>query len=171
MAPLAERKFQGDASDDQAATAPRAVSAARHRENTARQYAANDQAGDLLDQGRPSQRLQIPCAAIGALFATADAAAITLASLLGAGGYQQFISHVPWNLNFHVGAGLTAALLYGLIGRSSGFYLISDIFSIRRNTSSIVWQLFFTALLLALLAFRLPMPALLSRAIGVPRVD
>ncbi|TMK48104.1 MAG: undecaprenyl-phosphate glucose phosphotransferase [Alphaproteobacteria bacterium] len=153
MAPLAERKFQGDASDDQAATAPRAVSAARHRENTARQYAANDQAGDLLDQGRPSQRLQIPCAAIGALFATADAAAITLASLLGAGGYQQFISHVPWNLNFHVGAGLTAALLYGLIGRSSGFYLISDIFSIRRNTSSIVWQLFFTALLLALLAF------------------
>src|SRR5205085_2199778 len=121
-----------DASDDQAATAPRAVSAARQREKTARQYAANDEAGDLLDQARPAQRLQIPCAAIGALFATADAAAITLASLLGAGGYQQFISHVPWNLNFHVGAGLTAALLYGLIGRSSGFYLISDIFSVRR---------------------------------------
>src|SRR5207244_8032211 len=75
------------------------------------------------------------------------------ASLLGAGGYQHFFSHVPWNLNFHVVAVLTAALLYGLIGRSSGFYLISDIFSVRRNTSSIVWQLFFTALLLALLAF------------------
>ena len=153
MALLAESKFRDDASDYQAVTASRAAAAVRRWDKTAKLYFGNDETGGLRDQDWSSQRLQIPCAAIGAVFATADAISIALASLLGAGGYQQFISLAPWNLNFHVGAGLTAALLYVLIGRSSGFYQISDIFSGRRNTSSIVWQWFLSALLLALLAF------------------
>jgi len=97
--------------------------------------------------------LQIPCAAIGAVFAAADAGSIVLASLLGAEGYQLFISGAPWNLDFHVGAGITAAVLYLLIGRSSGFYQVADIFSLRRDRSRILGQWLLTSLLLASLAF------------------
>ncbi|MEK9284920.1 undecaprenyl-phosphate glucose phosphotransferase [Bradyrhizobium sp. ISRA442] len=105
---------------------------------------------DLQDQAR--LKLQIPCAAIGVLFAAADASFIVLASLLGARGYQDLISHAPWNLNFHVGAGVTAALLYVLVGRSSGFYQMSSLFSVQK-VSSIVWQWFLISLILAMLAF------------------
>jgi Undecaprenyl-phosphate glucose phosphotransferase len=97
--------------------------------------------------------LQIPCAAIGAVFAAADASTIVLASVVGAQGYQLFISGVAWNSNFHVGAGVAAALIYLLIGRSSGFYQASDIFSLRRSGPRIVWQWLLTSLSLALLAF------------------
>jgi len=97
--------------------------------------------------------LQIPCAAIGVVFAAADAGSMILASLLGAEAYQIFFSGMAWNLDFHVGAGMTAAVLYLLIGRSSGFYQAADIFSWRRDRSHIVWQWLLTSLLLALLAF------------------
>jgi Undecaprenyl-phosphate glucose phosphotransferase len=113
-------------------------------------------------QGRPagshaelglSQPLRFPCAAIAPIFAFVDAVSIVLASLVGAGGYQFLISGTTWNLDFHIGAGITAALLYLLIGRSSGFYQVADMFSSRRETSQILWQWFLTSLLLALLAF------------------
>jgi len=117
----------------------------------AQMHAPNLQNPSLQTPKTPS--LQIPCAAIGAVFGAADAGAIILASLLGAGGYQLFLSGVPWNLDFHIGAGISAAVLYLLIGRSSGFYQPADLFSLRRNTSRIVWQWFLTSLLLALLAF------------------
>jgi Undecaprenyl-phosphate glucose phosphotransferase len=97
--------------------------------------------------------LQIPCSAIGGLFAAADAGSIVLASLVGAEGYQLFISGTPWNLDFHVGAGVTAAVLYLLIGNSFGFYQAADIFSLRRNTSGILSQWLLTSLIQALLAF------------------
>jgi Undecaprenyl-phosphate glucose phosphotransferase len=109
------------------------------------------------------QGLQIPCAAVGAAFAAADASAIVLASLVGAGGYQLFISGAAWNFSFHVGAGLAAAVLYLLIGRSSGFYQVADIFSARRNSSRILWQWLLTSLLLALLAFLLRIGVEFSR--------
>jgi Undecaprenyl-phosphate glucose phosphotransferase len=105
------------------------------------------------EQDRSARRLQVPCAAVGALFASADAVSIMLASLLGSGGYQRFILQAPWNLSLHIGAGVTGALLYVLISRSSGFYEISRIFSDRRNASSIIWQWCLSSLLLALLAF------------------
>jgi undecaprenyl-phosphate galactose phosphotransferase/putative colanic acid biosynthesis UDP-glucose lipid carrier transferase len=108
-------------------------------------------------------RLQIPCAAIGAIFAAADAAAIVLASLVGAGGYQLLISGAPWNLNLHLGAGVTAALLYLMIGKSFGFYEVADIFSLRRAGSRILWQWLLTSLLLALLAFLFRIGAEFSR--------
>jgi undecaprenyl-phosphate galactose phosphotransferase/putative colanic acid biosynthesis UDP-glucose lipid carrier transferase len=97
--------------------------------------------------------LQIPCSAIAPAFAAADAVAIVLAGLLGAEGYQRLISAAPWNLHLHMGAGVTAAVLYLLIGRSFGFYQVADIFSSRRDTSRIVWQWLLTSLLLTLLAF------------------
>jgi hypothetical protein len=98
-------------------------------------------------------RLQIPCAAIGAIFAAADAGLVTLASLVGAEGYQLLMSGAPWNLDFHIGAGITAAVLYLLIVRSFGFYQAADILSSRRNGSRILWQWLLTSLLLAVLAF------------------
>src|ERR1700722_6541431 len=99
-----------------------------------------------------SQPLRFPCAAIGPIFAFVDAGAIVLASFVGAGGYQLLVG-TAWNLDFHIGAGITAALLYLLIGRSSGFYQMADILSLRRETSQILWQWFLTSLSLALLAF------------------
>ena len=84
-------------------------------------------------------RLQISCAAIGAIFAAADAVAIVLASLAGAAGYQLFISGAPFYSSLQMGAGVTAAVLYLMIGRSSGFYQVADIFSQRRVASRIVW--------------------------------
>jgi len=108
-------------------------------------------------------RLQIPCAAIGGLFAAADATAIVTASLVGASFYQVLISGTPWNLNLHLGAGFTAAVLYLMVGRSSGFYQVTDIFSQRRVTSRILWQWLLTSLLLTLLAFLLRIGAEFSR--------
>ncbi len=81
--------------------------------------------------------LQIPCAAIGLTLAFVDVVSIVLASLLSVGGHPLLISETQWNLDFHVGAGVAAALLYLLIGRSIGFYQFADIFSLRRNTSRI----------------------------------
>ncbi|MCK1404950.1 undecaprenyl-phosphate glucose phosphotransferase [Bradyrhizobium sp. 76] len=117
---------------------------------------------DPKDQPRPSvanddlasrQSVQIPCAAVGGFFAAADAVAVVVASLFGAGGYQLLLSGVPFNLDLHIGAGLAAATLYILIGRSSGFYQVDALFSPRRNTRDIVWYWFLTSLLLAFLAF------------------
>jgi len=111
----------------------------------------------------PIPRLQIPCVAIGTIFAAADAGAIVVASLVGAGGYQLFISGAPWNLNLHLGAGVTAALLYLMIARSFGFYEVADIFSLRRVGSRILWQWLLASLLLTLLAFLLRIGAQFSR--------
>lgn len=137
------------------ATAARFAPAILSWANVSNLRVADSAPGELHEQERPAQRLQVPCAAVGALFALADAASIALAGLLGSGGYQHFISHAPWNLNLHIGAGITGAALYMLISRSSGFYEISTVFSARPNKSSIVWQWFLTSLLLALLAFLL----------------
>jgi undecaprenyl-phosphate galactose phosphotransferase/putative colanic acid biosynthesis UDP-glucose lipid carrier transferase len=76
-----------------------------------------------------------------------------LASFLGAGGYQLLILGTAWNLDLHIGAGIVAALLYLLIGKSFGFYQVADILSSRRKTLQILRQWFLTCLSLALLAF------------------
>jgi undecaprenyl-phosphate galactose phosphotransferase/putative colanic acid biosynthesis UDP-glucose lipid carrier transferase len=107
--------------------------------------------------------LQIPCDVIGAVFGAADAVAIVLANLVGAQGYQFLISGAAWNLEFHLGAGITAAVIYLLIGRSFGFYQASDILSVRRHGPRIVWQWLLTSLLLALLAFMLRIGTEFSR--------
>jgi Undecaprenyl-phosphate glucose phosphotransferase len=112
----------------------------------------------------PGRGLQIPCAAVGAVFGATDAIAIILSSLIGAEGYQLFASGVPYNLDFHVGAGVTAAMLYVLIGKSFGFYQAAEIFSLRRNSTRVLWQWLLTSLLLALLAFLFRIGIQFSRA-------
>jgi Undecaprenyl-phosphate glucose phosphotransferase len=88
---------------------------------------------------------------------------MVLASLLGAEGYQLFISGAPWKLDFHIGAGVAAAMIYLLLGRSAGFYQAADLFALRRDTTRIVWQWLLTSLSLALLAFLLRIGSEFSR--------
>ena len=75
-----------------------------------------------------SPGLRIPCAAIGAVFAAADAIAIALSSLIGAEGYQLFASGGHGIPALPCRAGITAAVLYLLIGKSFGFYQAAHIF-------------------------------------------
>ena len=103
--------------------------------------------------GAESQPLWFPCGAIGPILALVDAASIVLASFVGAGGYQLLILGTAWNLDSHIGAGIVAALLYLLIGKSFGFYQVADILSPRRENSQILRQWLLTCLSLALLAF------------------
>ena len=128
-------------------------SLARQRD-TINSHFTNCQNDNDRPEKRSSHGLHVPCAAIGALFVGVDGATIVLASVVGAIGYQFLISGAPWNLHFHVGAGVAAALLYLLIGRSSGFYQVSEIFSSgRRDVSGVLWQWLVSSLLLSLLAF------------------
>jgi Undecaprenyl-phosphate glucose phosphotransferase len=142
--------FNGD-------TAGAAPAAPRRRKISSLQIADTKTAGShsssLSTPSLKTPSLQFPCAAIGAVFAAADAVAIVLASLVGAESYQLLFSGVSWNLDFHVGAGVTAAVLYLLLGRSFGFYQTADLFALRRDISRVVWQWFLMSLLLTLLAF------------------
>jgi undecaprenyl-phosphate galactose phosphotransferase/putative colanic acid biosynthesis UDP-glucose lipid carrier transferase len=96
---------------------------------------------------------QLPCSAIGAVFAGVDSAAILLSSLAGAIGYQ-LLASASWSPHFQLGAGAAAALLYFLIGRSSGFYQAPEMFSSgRRDASDVLQHWLLTSLLLTLLAF------------------
>jgi Undecaprenyl-phosphate glucose phosphotransferase len=153
MSLLAEREFGADAVTQHAEAPVDAASVASKRQKLS---SLKTQLSSLQISSPPIPvvpNVQIPCSAIGGLFAAADAGAIVLASLAGAEGYQLFISGTPWNLDFHVGAGVTAAVLYVLIGNSFGFYQAADIFSLRRNTSGILSQWLLTSLIQALLAF------------------
>ena len=153
MSLLAEDRSGNQAFIDDAVSTDDTASIASQRERLSGLQSQFAKLQVPISQNENSPSLQIPCAAIGAVFAAADAGSMILASLLGAEGYQLFISGAPWNLDAHVGAGVTAAVLYVLIGRSSGFYQAANIFSIRRNTSRILRQWLLTSLLLALLAF------------------
>jgi Undecaprenyl-phosphate glucose phosphotransferase len=116
-----------------------------------------------IGSNRQTPNFQIPCAAIGPVFAATDAVCIIFSSLMGAQGYELFASVAPWNLDFHVGAGIAASVTYLLIGRSFCFYHAAEIFSARRNTSRILSQWLLTSLLLALLAFLFKIGAQFSR--------
>jgi undecaprenyl-phosphate galactose phosphotransferase/putative colanic acid biosynthesis UDP-glucose lipid carrier transferase len=142
MSLFAEPKLQGEASGYHAKNSPYQT-----------KQSSDLQIADLRIPYLKFPDLQIPCSAIAPAFAAADAAAMVSASLLGAEFYQLFISGAHWNLHLHVGAGITAAVLYLLIGGSLGFYQVADIFSSRRNAPRIIWQWFLTSLLLSLLAF------------------
>jgi Undecaprenyl-phosphate glucose phosphotransferase len=128
------------------------------REQASREAAADARSSEQSDgfcapYAAPTG-LQLPCSMIGGVFALVDSIAILLASLLGAKAYQFAVSSEPWNLNFHIGAGAAAALLYLLIGRSAGFYQVAEIFSAsRKEAFDILWHWLLTSLLLSLLAF------------------
>jgi Undecaprenyl-phosphate glucose phosphotransferase len=101
-----------------------------------------------------SPAFQIPCSAIGRIFVTLDALAVFLASVVGAKSYEFLMSGDPWNFHFTLGAGAAGALVYGLIGRSSGFYQHAEILSSsRRDATDALRYWFLTILLLTLVAF------------------
>ena len=100
-----------------------------------------------------SVRFPLSFVAVEVIFPATDALAIVLASLLGALGYQLVALEAPWNLGFHIGAGVAGATLFVLIRRSFGGYQLSEILSTRRELSIICSHWFLTLLLLASLAF------------------
>lgn len=135
MPPLADSRFEREALVNHAKCASGAASVNLTREKLSNLQFQSLQIPSLQIPSRQAASLQILCAAIGAVFAAADAGSIILAGLLAA-------------------EGIAAAAFYLLIGRSFGFfYLAADIFPQRRNGSRIVWRWLMTNLLLAVLAF------------------
>jgi Undecaprenyl-phosphate glucose phosphotransferase len=123
---------------------------------------------DAADQR--SEGLQLPIVVTEFVFAAADALSIVLASVIGLVSYQllisdQFLSSSDklWNLQFHLGAGVAGATLYGLFRASLGSYRIREILSSRREGVTIIslWSL--TLLALASLAFILKVSDQFSR--------
>jgi Undecaprenyl-phosphate glucose phosphotransferase len=154
MSLLAKHEFDGSVPfEAEPASVMAAVSLEQQKLLEVQEALPGLQISATQNENLKTPRLQIPCAAIGVAFAAADAGSMIWASLLGAEGYQLLISGEAWNLQAHVGTGVIAAVFYVLIGRASGFYQAENIFSVRRNTSRILWQWFLTSLLLALLAF------------------
>lgn len=78
-------------------------------------------------------RVKIPYSALQYLFALADAFLIASAAVVGGGLYQLVTIGEFRNADQLLGAGLTAALLYVLIGQSGGFYDLRIAFSKRRR--------------------------------------
>lgn len=108
-------------------------------------------------------KLKLPHFTLQYSLATADGVLIILSSLLGNRGYQYFTNGNTLDTEQFFGAGVTAALLYVLIGQSSGFYDLRSIFLVRRRAGRIVAQWFLVALLLTLLAFLLKVGPEFSR--------
>jgi Undecaprenyl-phosphate glucose phosphotransferase len=113
--------------------------------------------------GLASTKLRIPYSALKHLLALFDAALIVFASVIG-GGLYQIVANGDFNhVEPMLGAGTVAALLYVLIGHSSGFYDLRAAFSKRKDAGRIfaLWSL--VSLLLALLAFLMKSGAVFSR--------
>jgi Undecaprenyl-phosphate glucose phosphotransferase len=105
-----------------------------------------------LSEHQPA--FHIACSALGRAFAAVDAGTILLSSVVGAKGYEALISGAPWNMHFHMGAGVAGALVYVLIGRSSGYYQVTALFSSGwRDGTNALWHWLLTSLSLALVAF------------------
>jgi Undecaprenyl-phosphate glucose phosphotransferase len=108
-------------------------------------------------------KFRFPFCAIGYASALADAAAILVASLIGGVGYQIVINQATGNVRAVAGAGIAAALLFGLIGHSLALYQVTTILSFRRNIRETVGNWAAVSLLLTLLAFLMKVGAEFSR--------
>ncbi|WP_156163384.1 undecaprenyl-phosphate glucose phosphotransferase [Bradyrhizobium sp. LTSP857] len=108
--------------------------------------------------------VKIPYSALQYLLALADACLITFAGVVGGGLYQVITIGDFRNVDQLFGAGLTAALLYVLIGQSGGFYDLRVAFSKRRRDAGRIFaQWSMVSLLLTLLAFLMKTGAVFSR--------
>jgi hypothetical protein len=101
MPPLADSRFEREALVNHAKCASGAASVNLTREKLSNLQFQSLQIPSPQIPSRQTASLQIPCAAIGAVFAAADAGSINLAGLLAA-------------------QGIAAAVFYLLIGRSFG---------------------------------------------------
>src|SRR5882757_5329555 len=124
------------------------------------------------EAGIPSQakargakpQVKIPYAALQYLLAFFDATLIVFASVIGGGLYQVVALGDFGNTEQLLGAGFIAAVLYVLIGQSSGFYELNAAIATRkRDVSRILTQWMLVSLLLTLLAFLMKSGATFSR--------
>ncbi|MCK1396167.1 undecaprenyl-phosphate glucose phosphotransferase [Bradyrhizobium sp. 1] len=148
---------------------PQSSTDLEQREQLAKRLAetASEEASGLYPRpvqiGRAGHKLKLPYFAIQNTLAFIDACLIISASLLGGGLYQMFVMGDFKNADQLLGAGMTAALLYVLIGQSSGFYDLRTAFSKRKDFGRIFGQWALVSLLLTLLAFLLKAGASFSR--------
>jgi undecaprenyl-phosphate galactose phosphotransferase/putative colanic acid biosynthesis UDP-glucose lipid carrier transferase len=113
---------------------------------------------------RSLRRLKIPYSALKHVLASVDAFMIVIASLFGSQIYQLAVNRELLYIDPLLGVGPVAALLYVLIGHSTGFYDLSEALSRGRRDIgriSIRWSL--VGLLLALLAFLMKSGGAFSR--------
>jgi Undecaprenyl-phosphate glucose phosphotransferase len=109
-------------------------------------------------------KVKIPYSALQHMLALFDAALIIFASVVGGGLYQIAANGDFKNVEQLLGAGIIAALLYVLIGQSSGFYDLRLAFSKRKKDAGrILAQWSLVSLLLTLLAFLMKSGAVFSR--------
>lgn len=121
-------------------------------------------AGRSPDAGRPGHKFKIPYSALQYLLGLVDGFLIIFSSVAGGGLYQIVANGEFRSADQLLGAGLIAALLYVLIGQSSGFYDLRVAFSKRRGDAGrIVMQWGLVSLLLTLLAFLMKSGAVFSR--------
>lgn len=115
--------------------------------------------------GRSSRfNFKVPYSALQHVMALCDATAIIFASAVGGGAYQIVANGALDRGEPLLGVGPVAAVLYVLIGQSSGFYDLRAALSKRRRDAGRVFaQWFFVSLLLALLAFLMKSGAGFSR--------
>lgn len=113
---------------------------------------------------RSGFRFKIPYVALQHVLASVDAAVIILASVFG-GGLYQILAYGDLNhVGPLVGAGPVAALLYVLLGHSTGFYDLREALAKkRRDVGRIFAQWSLVGLLLTLLAFLMKSGASFSR--------
>ncbi|MBR0934915.1 undecaprenyl-phosphate glucose phosphotransferase [Bradyrhizobium jicamae] len=113
---------------------------------------------------RPRRSIKIPYSALQYLIALFDAAAIMFASVVGGELYQLGANGELDHIQPLLGVGTIAALLYVLIGQSSGLYNRRELFSRRRRDAGHIVALWcLVSLLLALLAFLMKSGAVFSR--------
>ena len=108
--------------------------------------------------------LRFPHGAVGHIAASFDALLIIASSVFGGFAYQM-LTHGSLRSAAEplIGAGIFGALLYVLIGSSSGFYELRTILSKRRDAGRIVAQWSLVGLLLTLMAFLMKIGPVFSR--------
>lgn len=108
-------------------------------------------------------RLTIPFSSLQHLLAGFDASLIVVASYLGGGLYQLAANGELKNTIQLIGVGLTASVLYVLVGQATGLYEVRSTLSRRRDVGRIFANWTLVSLLLALVAFLMKSGAEFSR--------
>lgn len=127
--------------------------------------ASSEATHDNLQIPEPSsRRFKIPYSALKYVLASVDATMIIIASLLGGGIYQLAANHELLYVDPLLGVGPVAALLYVLIGHSTGFYDLGQVLSrTKRDAGRIFIRWSLVGLFLTLLAFLMKSGAAFSR--------
>jgi len=111
----------------------------------------------------PALRRKFPYAALQYLLMSVDAAVIAFSSVAGGVLYQIAANGDFKNPEQLLGAGIMSALIYVLLGQSSGFYDLRAVFSKRKDAARIFLQWSLVILLLSQLAFLMKVGASFSR--------